>query len=251
MAKLVALNNRIHQGVYVDANKAEEQIADLHMLPVVLSEFQKLVVQLPILFSKNADTGQFVCVTLMGLEEGENLFWQEARFQGIYSPLNVARQPFFVGQDEQTGDDYVICIDMDNAAVADKPSASHEQILFDGEGRASDFLLKIQDILAQLIQGEQHSAMFIQQLLKFQLLVPLALDITFENKQSSQIKGLYSIDEDKLQALSAEQLGELNQQGFLQAAYTQLASLGQIYALIDRKNKRNSAVNPWFKASGE
>lgn len=251
MAKLVALNNRIHQGLYIDANKAEEQIADLHMLPVVPSEFQKLVVQLPILFSKNAETGQFVCVTLMGLEEGENLFWQEARFQGIYTPLNVARQPFFVGQDEQTGDDYVICVDMDNAAVAEKHSSNHDQPLFAKNGKASDYLLKAQDTLAALIQGEQQSAMFIQQLLKLQLLLPLALDITFENKQSIKIKGLYSIDEDKLQALSGEQLGELNQQGFLQAAYTQLASLGQIYALIDRKNKRNSAVNLWFKASGE
>ena len=251
MTKLVALNNRIHQGLYIDANKAEEQIADLHMLPVVLSEFQKLVVQLPILFSKNAETGQFVCVTLLGLQAGENLWWQDAAFQGIYTPLNVARQPFFVGQDEQSGDDYVICIDMDNAAVAEQASAGHDQRLFDDEGKVSDYLLKAQDTLARLIQGEQHTAAFIQHLLKFKLLLPLALDITFENKQSSQIKGLYTIDEDKLQALSGEQLAELNQQGYLQAAYTQLASLGQIYALIDRKNKRLAMPNPWFKASGE
>ena len=88
-------------------------------------------------------------------------------------------------------------------------------------------------------------------MLKFKLLLPLALDITFANKQSSQVKGLYSIDEDKLQALSGEQLAELNQAGYLQAAYTQLASLGQIYTLIDRKNKRMASPSPWFKASGE
>jgi hypothetical protein len=251
VTKLVALNNRIHQGVYIDANKAEEQIADLHMLPVVLSEFQKLVVQLPILFSKNSDTGQFVCVTLMGLQEGENLYWQDAAFQGFYTPLNVARQPFFVGQDEQSGDNYVICIDMDNPAVAQTSSANHDQVLFDVDGKASDYLLKAQDFLGRLIEGEQQTANFIQQLLKFKLLVPLALDITFENKQSSKIAGLYSIDEDKLQALSGEQLAGLNQQGFLAAAYTQLVSLGQIYTLIDRKNKRMAKPNPWFKASSE
>lgn len=251
MTKLVALNNRIHQSVYIDANKAQQQIADLHMLPVVLSEFQKLVVQLPILFSKNADTGQFVCVTLMGLEEGENLYWQDASFQGFYMPLNVARQPFFVGQDEQTGDDYVICIDMDNPAVAQTSCTSHDQLIFDEDGKASDYLLKAQDSLAQLIEGEQQTAAFIQQLLTFKLLVPLALDITFENKQSSKIKGLYSIDEDKLQSLDGEQLAELNQGGFLAAAYTQLVSLGQIYTLIDRKNKRMTKPNPWFKVNGE
>lgn len=251
MTKLVALNNRIHQGVYIDANKAEEQIADMHMLPVVLSEFHKLAVQLPIVFSKNADTGQFVCVTLMGLEEDENLYWQEAAFQGLYTPLNVARQPFFVGQDEQTGDDYVICIDMDHPAVAHTKCSGHDQPLFDIDGKASDYLLKIQDVLARLIEGEQQSATYIQQLLKFSLLMPLALEITFDNKQSNKIRGLYTIDEDKLQALSGEQLAQLNQGGFLAAAYTQVVSLGQIYALIELKNKRLAKANPWFKESGE
>lgn len=251
MAKLVALSNTVHQSLTVNQDKAEEQIADLHMIPVVMSEFLKLVTQFPILFSKNADTGQFVCVTLMGLDEGENLFWQNAQFNSIYTPLNVARQPFFVGQDEQSGDDYVICIDAESTAVTDTATGEAQQALFDSKGQPTTYLSSIQSILAQLIQGEQQTRDFIQQLLSYQLLVPLSLDITYENAQTSKVNGLYSIDEEKLQNLGGEQLAQLNQQGFLQPAYTQLASLGQIYALIDRKNKRMATPNPWFKASGE
>jgi hypothetical protein len=191
----------------------------------------------------------------MGLEEGENLFWQNAQFNSIYTPLNIARQPFFVGQDEQSGDDYLMCIDRESSAVTEfsdaDADADQQQAIFDASGQPTAYLRAAQSILAQLIQGEQQTQAFIQQLLSDKLLVPLSLDITYANAQSAKVKGLYSIDEDKLHNLPAAQLGQLNAAGFLQAAYTQLASLGQIYALIERKNKRMATPSPWFKASGE
>lgn len=247
MTKLVALNNQSHKHLKVDPAKVEEVGADLHMLPVVISEFQKLVVDYPILFSKNAETGQFVCVALAGFEEGENLFWQGGKLDTLYTPLNIARHPFFIGKDEQSGDNYVICVDEQSPCL----SELHGEALFDQDGQATPYLQDAQATLAELIQGEQQTAGLIQRLLKLELLVPLTLDISFENGESKQIKGLYSVDEDKLNTLPADTLKALQQEGVLQAIYTQLASLGQIYALIDKKNQRQEKGNPWFKAAGE
>ena len=109
----------------------------------------------------------------------------------------------------------------------------------------------MQSMLAQLIQGEKQTKEFIQKLLMQELLVPLSLDITFEDGHKSLIKGLYSVDEDKLAELESAVLIDLHNRGWLQAIHTQLASLGQIYALIDRRNKRQAEANPWFKSSGE
>jgi hypothetical protein len=251
LARLVALNNKTHKNLRVNTGNIDEHGADLHMIPVVLSEFLKLVVQFPILFSKNVDTGQFVCVALMGLEEDENLFWQNAQFDSIYIPLNIARQPFFVGQGDQSGDDYVICIDLQSPALSELTTTGKQELLFDPEGAASHYLQSAQSILAQLINGEQQTAEFIQTLLKHNLLVPLSLDITFENEQSCTVNGLYSVDEDRLATLDISVLTELNTKSLLQPIYTQLASLGQIYALIDKKNRRNAQTSPWFKGEDE
>ena len=247
MTRLVAIDNHIHRNLTVDPAKAQEMGADLHMLPVVTSEYLKLVVQFPILFTKNADTGQFVSVALMGFQPGENLFWQEAKLETLYTPLNISRHPFFVGKDEQSGDNYVMCIDTDSAAVSD----THVEPLFDQQGKASDYLKGAQDTLSQLIAGERDTLAFIQTLNELQLLVPLTLEITFENGESTKVKGMYSVDEDKLGVLSADELKRLRDAGYLSLIYTQIASLGQIYALIDKKNQRNNQTSPWFKAAGE
>jgi hypothetical protein len=247
MTKLVALSNKIHQSLKVDQYKVEETIADLHMLPVVVTEFAKLVVQFPIAFTKNADTGQFVCICLLGFDVGENLFWHAAKFDSIYTPLNIVRHPFFVGQDKQTGEDYVVCIDEQSPTL----SSDNGHAIFDEHGQATHYLHEAQQILAQLLQGEKATEDFIACLLKHNLLVPFKLDITFADHSEKQIKGLYSVDEEKLGQLSPAILSELMAADYLSAIYTQLASLGQIYALIERKNQRLKTTSPWFENAGE
>ena len=111
MTKFVSLHNNLHRHIRVDQSRIEAQGAKERMVPVVMSEFLKLAVQYPIAFTKYSDTGRFVCVALLGFEEHENLFWDGERWQGIYTPLNIVRQPFFVGQED---DKTVICIDAES-----------------------------------------------------------------------------------------------------------------------------------------
>jgi hypothetical protein len=245
MSKMVALNQQAHSNIHVLADKVEEQAADLHMVPVVTSEWLKLVAQFPILFTKHVQTGHFICVALMGFEPGENLFWQQAKFHSVYLPLNIARLPFFVGQDEHSGDNYVLCIDEQSEVI----SGHHGQSLFTADGQASDYLRNTQAKMAQLVQGEKDTKALLDMLLTHKLLVPLALDITFENGQSKILKGLYGIDEEKLNGLPADVLLALQASGYLQLIYTQIASLAQIYVLIDKQNKRQQQSSPWFGAT--
>lgn len=124
MTNLVALDNKNHLTTRIDPDKAELHGTDLHLLPVVVSEFMQVALQYPIVITKNGDTGRFVFAAMLGFEAGENLFWQDGRWQGIYLPLQIRRQPFFVEarvgassevnsetSSEGTSDDYIICID--------------------------------------------------------------------------------------------------------------------------------------------
>lgn len=247
MAKLVALDNQSHRNIRVDTSKVEEAGADLNMVPAFVTEFLKLVVHYPILFSKNAETGQFVCIALLGFEEGQNLFWKNAKWNSIYTPLSITRHPFFVAEDDLINGNYLVCIDMDNQAVNQK----HGERLFNSDGQTTRFLELAQSSLIELLEGEKQTTELIEVLLSLDLLVPLALDITFNDGENKMIKGIYTVDEDKLDNLTRDGFETLKNSGFLQSVYTQIASLGQIYTLIHNKNLRDEQLSPWLKESAE
>src|SRR4051812_22519338 len=119
MARLVSLQKSAHHNLRIDTKKVEAQGASLNMVPVMLSEFLKLAVQYPIAFTKNKETGRFVCVAMFGFNPGENLFWKNNSWDSIYIPLHIVRQPFFIGSandDDIASDEnrFVVCIDVEN-----------------------------------------------------------------------------------------------------------------------------------------
>jgi len=237
MSQLVSLHHQHHQHLRVNTQLAESQGAHLHMVPVMLSEFLKLAVSFPIAITKQKETGQFVCVALFGFESGENLFFSQGQWDSLYIPLQIARQPFFLGENNQsqTDDDrYLICIDTANPAVQPHDG----EALFDIHGQSTGYLENIKAILAQLVQGESAIQPFCEHLMRMQLLQPMQFEITFANGESTTVEGLYTINEQRLQQLSGEELAHLQQQGWLAPLYSMVVSLGHIYRMVDKKNQR-------------
>jgi hypothetical protein len=196
----------------------------------VLSEFLKLCVQYPIVLTKNGATGQFTCVALFGFEKAENLFWNRDRWDAIYVPLQVSRQPFFLGAD--AGQQKLLCIDSQHPAV----KQTHGEAIFDEHGAETAYLQQAKQMLAALLDGEEQTDRFVRKLLAIELVRPMRLEIEFANRQQQRVEGLYTIDEERLQAVSAETIGELHSLQYLAPIYTMLASLGHIYSLVQRKN---------------
>jgi len=240
MNTLVALNSKTHQGLEIDKGKVESQAGHLHMVPVVLSEFLKLSLQYPIVITKNQDTGQFTCVALFGLEKGENLFFKAGSWETLYLPLHVRRQPFFVAKSEGANDSFVICIDMGHSSLK-KENGNNEKVekLFDAQGKETSYLADVKNVLAELFDGEKATKAFIDALLSLDLLQPLQLQITLENKSSVRVDGLYTINEKNLHNLRSQQLFALHEKNYLHPIYTMITAIGHIYGLIDKKNKRS------------
>lgn len=234
MTKLVAIDNKNHRNLKVDASKAELHGAQVHLIPAVLPEFTNLAAQYPLVLTKNGDTGQFVCVAMLGFEANENLFWQDGQWQAIYLPLQIQRQPFFVGDADS---EQVVCIDLDSPTL----SSGEGETLFADDGTESEYFRQAKERLAHLLHGESVNQSFIEKIIELELLQPLSLEITFVNQTTRRLNGLYTIDKSKLAALAGEQVLALHQSGYLEAIYTMITSLGQIYALIDKKNKRLNA----------
>ena len=237
MQKLVALHAQEHKDLKINTDLIDAIGAHERMIPVVMSEFVKLSVQYPIVFTKNIDTGQFVLVVLLGFDNGENLFWQKDHWDAIYVPLNISRQPFFIGADAETKQ-HLICIDVGSPCI----SLEQGETIYDADGNESDYMNTIRQRLSTLFTGEQEAAQFIEVLTKLQLMVPLSLEITFADDSKHQVQGVYTIDEEKLQALDKATIGELHVSNYLRPIYTMINSLSHIYGLIQRKNQRISGA---------
>lgn len=240
MANLVAVDNKSHRKVQIDTSKLALHGAGLNMVPVVLSEFTNAAVQYPLALTKNGDTGAFVFVALLGFEAGENLFWQNGQWQGLYLPLQIKRQPFFVGNPNANNQavtkngDHIVCIDSQSPAITTQGGMA----LFDERGLETEFFQEVKTCLAHMLNGELANKNLIDNLLKMDLLQSMSLKITFVNQVSTRLNGLYTVDQDKLAKLKDDQVLQLHKLGLLGAIHTLITSLAQVQTLIDLKNQR-------------
>ncbi len=242
MSTLTALDQQAHKAIRINTQTVEAQASQLNMVPVVLSEFLKLAVQFPIGLTKNKDTGRFVCVALFGFQEEENLFIKNQQWDALYLPLHIRRQPFFLGNSEQGDDQFVVCIDSSHKSIESQNGEAilGAEAIFDKEGNATPYLENVKAILAELLNGEATTQAFIKILAELKLLQPMQLEITFASGESTRVEGIYTINEVRLQNLSKDEIADLHQKNYLAPIYTMLTSIGHIYGLVDRKNKRSA-----------
>ncbi|ACA88097.1 SapC family protein [Shewanella woodyi] len=237
MSNLVQLTACEHQSLHLDPHKCGQHGSKLNMIPVVLSEFRQLITQYPIVLTKNGDTGAFTFVALLGFGEGENLFWHDDEWRSIYLPLQIRRQPFFVGPKESQTGEHPLCIDIDSPTLSKEPKGIP---LYGKQGEESEHLQEAKQHLAQLLRGEADNQAFLQLLQELKLLQPLSVEIAFEHANPTRLNGLYTIDEKQFNNLSDAQLLRLHRTQFFEPIYMMIASLGQIYSLIEMKNRRDS-----------
>ncbi len=72
----------------------------------------------------------------------------------------------------------------------------------------------------------------------YELLEPFSLEVTLDDGSINSLVGFHIIDEARLRALDAAALGALQAEGHLMPIFMALASLSQLSALVDRKNRK-------------
>src|ERR1700722_13067853 len=234
--RLVELSRSEHAGLRIRPDRVEATAAKQPLVPIVVSEFRKAAVQYPIVFAKNPETGRFCAYVLNGLGVEENLFWSGKELDVAYVPLNVRRQPFFVGTNDAPDGpgSNVLCIDLDSPCL----DGSGAKTIVNPDGSDSAYLVEVLSILGELVAGRQATEQFIATILSLDLLTPIMLDIVLDDGTPLQVAGLYSVDEEKLRQLDAGEVARLWQTGSLDLIYTVLIASGQIFKLIRLKNQR-------------
>ena len=238
--RLVELSRSAHAGLRIRPDLVEASVASQHLVPIVASEFRKAAIQYPIVFVKSPETGRFAPYILNGLDVEENLFWSGTELEVAYVPLNVRRLPFYVGTDAASS---VLCVDLDSPCV----DSAGKKAIIDPDGADSAYLKEILSILGELVAEKERTEQFIAAALSLDLLAPIMLDITLDDRTPLRLSGLYGLDEERFRQLNEREIAGLWTAGQLDLVYSVLIATGQIFNLIRLKNQRIASSRAWHQ----
>ncbi len=196
-------------------------------VPAIISEFPLLAVHCPILLSKDAETGVFYCGAMLGFDPGENLFLGEGNRYEAYRPLNLQRGPFYTAGSE-------LAVDLDSSRI----DAAGAEPVFSESGEPTPYLQSIMALMRELRPGLERTKVFVESLMKLKLVVPLSINVGFDDGTKRDVTGLYTIDKDVLRGLPDATVLDLFRRGYLHLIYLLIASVNQVAVLAQKKNER-------------
>lgn len=235
MTRPVALDNVAHADLRVALRHGAAYGDAVNQTLVFPTEFAEAQREFPILFRRDGAEG-LRAVALLGLDRDENLFLEGDRWTSRHVPLGLQRGPFLIGLTE-TGAPPVIHVDLDDPRV----DAADGESLFLPHGGQTGYLDHVGRILAAIHVGMADAVPMYAAFDALGLIQPVALELMLGEERRYVIPDHEVLSAEKLAELGPEALDQLNRAGHLGAAFLLAASLGNLPALIERKNARLAA----------
>ncbi len=202
----------------------------------VPSEFRAVQGSYPILFRLNDTRDHFTALAMFGFENGENLFLED----GVGCALSSA------------GDGDPALPDRRRARWRQRSAGScRSRVAPHRDGRQRRAIVRrtrptdalsgqMAEQLRSLDEGYCAAPAFFAALQRYDLLEPFTLDVTLDDGSRNRLVGFHIIDEDRLAALDATALADLQAAGHLLPIYMAIASLAHLGDLVARRNHRLS-----------
>jgi len=229
--KPVQLDNNTHRDLRIVTTRGAAWGDDLMATPVFPNEFRDAQAYYPIVFQP-ADNGPGMQpVALLGLRQGENLFLEPHGWDAPYIPLALERGPFMIGR---AGTEMTVHVDLDSPRIG----RGEGEAVFMPHGAATDYLERMNSVLAAIHQGVEATAPFVATLMRHDLIESFALDIEAADGSQNRLAGFSTINEERLARLDTSAIVELHAQGWLVAIFMVVASTTHFRDLIGRYNKR-------------
>lgn len=194
------------------------EYAQVQHVKLGLHEIGEAAADYPLAFLKDANSGQFRLVALLGLAAGTNSYLHGDFWQAVYLPEEIVAAPFSIV--ESNGD---LCINEASARV----STDTGDALFTADGSEAPALQQIRATLERLEQGRAAADQMITTLLELEMIRPVSVTVKFETGPAEVIQGLYTPSPLQLRAIAPAALFDLHSRDFLAPTYTILQSLSQ------------------------
>lgn len=233
------LNNVEHKNLKVKQDYSIGFGNDQMCVPVYPAELRHAQGEYPIVFAKDAE-GNMQLVALLGLEKGENLYLNGKDWLASYKPLLVEKGPFLIGRNANANDNTLsIHVDLDDPRIVDSADdVSDSDNVFLPHGGNSDYIDNIANVLSTIHAGQGENNTLVDACNAHGLIESFVLDINLGGSNAARLSGFYTINEEKFNALSKEDIASLFEQGQLQAIYMVLASMAQIRRVIEFKKRK-------------
>lgn len=234
MANRVPLDNVEHADLRVDSAFAAEYGHAVNQALLVPSEFVEAQREYPILFRQEKN-GEFIAVALLGFDRGENLFLKDGQWRARHVPAAIRRGPFFLGSDHEVEPRLYVDLGDPRVGSAGEP-------LFRSHGGDAPYLDEVRKALRTVHQGLGDASAFFGALLDLQLIRPLELRIGVREGIEYHVPDVFSIDEDRWNALGGAELERLHRAGWLASVLLVRSSLGNVERLIALKAEREGRL---------
>lgn len=227
-----------HQDLRVDT-RATREFGDIVNRAVIFSsEFNAAHKDFPILVHKGEEDGIYTAQVILGFDRDENLFVENERWVSKYIPATLARGPFSLGyiqrKDENTEPPEIrVMVDDEDPRLG---SEGHPVFL--ELGGEAPYLEGIKKVLQTIDAGIQGDKILFPQLEGADLLEPADIRIRLNAEQEYHVTGYLTVNQEKLAALSGEQLLAMNRTGVLALAYYLASSMDNFQQLVYLKNDR-------------
>lgn len=224
------LDTRKHAGMGVAPDVGQAWMREINAVFINAAEMFKAALDYPIAFVREASSGEFVPMAILGLQAKQNLYVDAAghwRAQ-TYVPAYVRRYPFCIaltgGSD--AAPQHLVCVR--ESAL----SPRSKQPLFTVNGEPTPAWAPINQLLEAMEGARQQTRVLTRRLEALELLVPFEAVAVPKRGERSRLKGLYRVDEEKLAALTPRDMKTLQRKGELRAVYAHLLSLENFARLL-------------------
>lgn len=202
----------------------------LNALFVAAAEFGDVCREYPIVFvraGKEPDgTDSIAPIAVMGLTQEQNLFLQGGSWRAQYIPAVLRLYPFCIGRID--AERFAICVDMSWSGVG-QPEGER---LFDADGKQTELLASVQKQM-ETLEGEiQRTRLVCKRLQELDLLRDMRFDATLPDGRQHSVDGFMTVDENKMQGLSDEVIGDLHRTGVLGLIHLHWVSMGNMRRLL-------------------
>ena len=220
---LVPLDKERHRGLGVRERFAFART--LNYIYLTAAEFMLAARHYPIVFAR-LDTGAFVPVAVTAMAADQNLFVDDEGTwaQGVYVPAYVRRYPFFLAPGEG---ERPVAVD-ETALDADAPP------LFDADGEPTPAWQRFEALLQDMEGARAQTERLSRTLKEAGVLEPFEAHAHPRGGTVRRLRGLFRVDERKLNALPAHVLRGMMKRGELSRVYAHLMSLDRFKELLER-----------------
>ncbi|MCU4675612.1 SapC family protein [Catenovulum sp. 2E275] len=227
-AQVELLDKQKHQQIKIKTGNMDTPENRVNAALVVVTELSTLIHEYPIFATKHPNTGQFQLVAILGFSPKQNLYLHGEQWRATYLPLDIMRRPFSAMIENDDFSAGRIAIDVNHPWV----NTQTGEALFTAEGKATEFLQRMQNTFAGLLAGTQRTQQILNVAAEHKLLTSINLEVELKNGEKTGINGLYAVDTDALKNLSGDGLATCHKASVLEVCHLLLSSGAHIQKLI-------------------